>query len=266
MNIGIVGGMGAVGHANKKGFEHVGHTVKIHDTKIETSLEDLLDCDVIFICVPTPSKEDGSCDTSIVEYTIEYLTNYFNYRGIIAIRSTVEPGFTQEMIDTYKNPRICFVPEFLHERKAEEDFINNHKLLAIGTTNDYNKRPVIKAHGDLPKNTVTLSPTEAELLKYYNNVFASLRVTFSNVFYEVSKKLGADYEKIKDAYIKTGKATDMYMNVNENMRGYGGMCLPKDTKALQKLIEKLGFNYQIIKSIDEDNSKFKTTVFKGMRD
>ena len=91
------------------------------------------------------------------------------------------------MINKFQNNNICFVPEFLHERKAEEDFIKNHQLLAIGTLNDNVYKLIKSAHGNLPKNIVTMSPTEAELLKYYNNVFASLRVTFSNVFLKLVK-------------------------------------------------------------------------------
>lgn len=265
MKIGIVGSEGVIGSANRSGFEHLGHIVKVHDLKLNSKLIDLLDCDIIFVCVPTPSKNDGSCDTSVVESVVNELADRLDFSSIIAIRSTTLPGFTQSMINKFKNYNICFIPEFLHERTAKEDFIKNHKLLAIGTENNYVKKLILKAHGNLPENTVVLSPTEAELLKYYNNVFASLRITFSNVFYEISKKFNADYSKIKNAYIKTGKATDMYMDVSDSLRGYGGMCLPKDTKGLQKLIEKFNLNYQIIKSIDEDNDKFKKTVFKGMR-
>lgn len=265
MKIGIVGGLGAIGSANKAGFEHVGHIVKIHDIKINSKLTDLLNSEIIFICLPTPNNKDGSCNTSVVEKVIEELVSHHNYIGIIAIRSTTEPGFTQMMINKFENNNICFVPEFLHERKAEEDFIKNHQLLAVGTLNDNAYKLITQAHSNLPKNIVAMSPTEAELLKYYNNVFASLRVTFSNVFFEISKKLDSNYDLIKNTYIKTGKATDIYMDVNESLRGYGGMCLPKDTKALQKLMEKLGLDYKIIKSIDEDNDKFKKTVFKGMR-
>lgn len=264
MKIGIVG-VGAVGSANKEGFEHLGHDVIPHDPKLGTKLEDVLSTEIAFLCVPTPSADDGQCDTSILESVIQELEN-LNYKGIIAVRSTAVPGFTQRMIDRHKTLTICFVPEFLRERCAVDDFIHNHKLLAIGTHDIWVYRKVAKAHGDLPEYTEHLTPTEAEVLKYFNNVYASLRVTFANVMYEICEKLNCDYTTIKNTYIKTGKAIDMYLDVAEGLRGYGGMCLPKDTKALARLIEKLGLDLDLISTIDKDNSKFKKTVFNGMRD
>jgi UDPglucose 6-dehydrogenase len=264
MKIGIIG-LGAVGSANKQGFEHLGHEVLVHDIKLNTSIQDVLSAEITFLCVPTPSTVDGDCDTAILEKVISDL-NDKNYKGIIAIRSTVIPGFTQSMIEKYKNLAICFVPEFLRERCAADDFINNHKLLAIGTHDIWVYRKLVKAHDNLPEYTEHLTPTEAEVLKYYNNVYASLRVTFANVMYEICEKLNCDYTTIKNSYIKTGKAIDMYLDVSDGLRGYGGMCLPKDTKALAKLIEKLNLNLDLISSIDRDNSKFKRTVFNGMRD
>ena len=264
MKLGIIG-LGAVGSANKEGFEYVGNEVSVHDVKLNTEISNILDSEIVFLCLPTPSTNDGDCDTSILEEVISNL-NDTNYKGIIAIRSTVIPGFTQSMIDKYKNLAICFVPEFLRERCAADDFINNHKLLAIGTHDIWVYRKVVKAHGNLPEHIEHLTPTEAEVLKYFNNVYASLRVTFANVLFEICEKLKCDYSSIKNAYIKTGKAVDMYLDVSENLRGYGGMCLPKDTKALAKLIEKLNLNLDLIASIDKDNSKFKKTVFNGMRE
>ncbi len=264
MNIGIIG-LGAVGSANKHGFVQLGHSVVEHDIKLDTKINDVLDCEICFLCVPTPQADDGSCDTSIIENVIKEL-NLYSYKGIVAIRSTVVPGFTQRMIDTYKNLTICFVPEFLRERCAEEDFINNHKLLAIGTHDIQVYRKLVQAHGSYPEHTEHLTPNEAEVLKYYNNVYAALRVTFANVMYEVCEKLDCDYTTIKNAYIKTGKAKDMYLDVNPNLRGYGGMCLPKDTQAIMSLLNKLELDYDLINSIDADNSKFKKTVFNGMRE
>lgn len=264
MIIGIIG-LGAVGSANKEGFEYLGHEIHVHDIKLGTNIADVSSTEINFLCVPTPSADDGQCDTSIVESVIKDL-NKINYKGIIAVRSTAVPGFTQRMIDTYKNLAICFVPEFLRERCAGDDFIHNHKLLAVGTHDIWVYRKVVKAHGKLPEHTEHLTPTEAEVLKYFNNVYASLRVTFANVMYEICEKLNCDYSTIKNTYIKTGKAVDMYLDVTESLRGYGGMCLPKDTKALASLIEKLGLDLDLIRTIDSDNSKFKRTVFNGMRE
>lgn len=264
MKIGIIG-LGAVGSANKQGFEHLEHEVLVHDTKLNTTIKDVLSTEINFLCVPTPSADDGQCDTTILESVIQELDDN-DYKGIIAIRSTAVPGFTQSMIEKHKNLAICFVPEFLRERCAVDDFINNHKLLAVGTFDIWVFRKVVNAHGNLPEYTEHLTPTEAEVLKYYNNVYASLRVTFANVMYEICEKLNCDYTTIKNSYIKTGKAMDMYLDVSEGLRGYGGMCLPKDTKALARLMEKLQIDLHLISSIDQDNSKFKRTVFNGMRD
>jgi UDPglucose 6-dehydrogenase len=262
MKIGIIG-LGVVGEANKIGFEKIGHKVIVHDIKLDTDLKDVLDTEIVFVCVPTPSNENGSCNTDIVENVIHDLTS-FSYKGIIAIRSTIEPGFTQRMLKKYKI-KICFCPEFLHERKAIDDFINNHKVCVVGTNDNEIYEKVKEAHGNLPENFVRLNPPEAELVKYFNNVYAALRITFANNMYEISKKLGCDYSKIKDTYALTGKTKNVYLDANENTRGYAGMCLPKDTKALIHLVKKLGLDLDLIKSIEKDNKKFIKTVFQGMR-
>ena len=101
MKIGIIG-LGAVGSANKQGFDHLGHEVLVHDIKLDTSIRDVLSAEINFICVPTPSADDGQCDTTILESVIQELDDN-NYNGIIAIRSTSVPGFTQRMIEKHKN-------------------------------------------------------------------------------------------------------------------------------------------------------------------
>lgn len=263
MKLGIIG-LGVVGNANKLGFESLGHEICFHDIRLNTKIEDVLDSSIVFLCVPTPSLEDGSCNTKTLEEVIKQLQD-LKYAGVIAIRSTAPPGFTKSMIDQFNNDSICFVPEFLRERCAAEDFIENHNLLAVGTDNQNVYEQVVKAHGELPKHAIKLSATEAEFLKYFNNVYASLRIVFANVFFEACKQLNCDYAAVKNAYIKTGKAVDMYLDVSDSLRGYGGMCLPKDTKAFASLLKKYNLDFKIIESINEDNDKFKKTVYDGMR-
>jgi UDPglucose 6-dehydrogenase len=263
MTIGIVG-LGVIGSATKYGFEKLGHNVKIHDLKFNTELSSLLDAEIIYICVPTPANEDGSCNTSIVESVVDDL-HKMNYKNIIAIKSTVEPGLTRKLIDSYKNDFICFVPEFLRERCAISDFIENHDLLAIGTENMEVFFAVKQSHGNYPRNVKQLSPTEAELLKYYSNIYNAMRIIFANEMYEVAKRLDSNYSSIKEAYCLRN-TKDMYLDVNENFRGYGGVCLPKDTKAIAALCKRLDLDLKLFETIDSENNKFKMTVFDNMRE
>jgi UDP-glucose 6-dehydrogenase len=96
-------------------------------------------------------------------------------------------------------------------------------------------------------------------------VFNALRIIFANEMYEICKVLGADYTKVKDTFVMRGTAKDIYMDVNESFRGYGGVCLPKDTKALDALVKKYNLNLKLFETIDKENEKFTTTVFEGMR-
>tara|TARA_B110000503_G_scaffold26175_1_gene41247 strand:+ start:2240 stop:3028 length:789 start_codon:yes stop_codon:yes gene_type:complete len=261
MRIGIIG-MGVVGSANATGFGLLGHQVDTHDIKFDTTISDVLDTDVIFLCLPTPYN-DNKCDTSIIVDVLNELNEL--YKGVVCIRSTVPPGFTEQVIDQYPSLTICCAPEFLRERAAADDFINNHMLLAVGTHDPYVFNKIVEAHGHLPKNIKQLSPTEAEILKYFNNSYAALRIVFANVFYELCEKLDCDYTQVKDAYVLTGKTTDLYLDVNKRLRGYGGMCLPKDVNALAATLDKLGLEFDLINSIYTDNNKFQRTTFSGMR-
>ena len=262
MKIGLIG-LGVVGSACKYGFEKIGHIVYVHDTKFDTKITDLLFTDVIFICVPTPSNDDGSCNVEIVE-SVVYQLNDLNYRGIVAIKSTVKPTTTKRLQEE-TNLKICFVPEFLRERCAISDFVENHDLLAIGTDDPEIFQLIKESHGNYPKKTVQLSSTEAELLKYYSNTFNATKIIFANEMYEICSKVDANYSKIKDAFVKRGTAKDIYLDVNENFRGYGGLCLPKDTKAMDAFVRELGLDLKLFKMIDLENKKFKKTVIDGMR-
>jgi UDPglucose 6-dehydrogenase len=263
MQIGIIG-MGCIGTANQIGFESIGHSVIGHDPKLNSTIEDIRNTEIAFVCVPTPSLDDGGCDSSIIDSVLEKLSE-MNYNGIIAIRSTVIPGYTQAQIDRYTNLTICFVPEFLRERCAVNDFIKDQKLLSVGTNDRYVYQQVVQAFGDLPAHTVHMTPNEAEILKYFNNSYAALRVTFANIMYELCKKFEADYTVVKNAYIGTGKAGDMYLDVSPHLRGYGGRCLPKDIKALSLLIKEQNLPFNLIEAINHDNDQVETTIFNGMR-
>lgn len=264
MKIGIIG-WGAVGSAVGEGFMMLGHDVSKHDPKYNTTINAVLHTEIVFICVPTPSDERGQCDISIVHETIDILKSN-NYKGIIALKSTSVPGTTQSIIDKYQDDNICFVPEFLRERMALEDFVKNHEVLAVGCKSDIAWSKVCEAHSFLPKNTVRMTPTEAEILKYYSNTFNALRIIFANAMYELSEKLNCDYKIILETFLMRGTSTPDYLSCSPNLRGYGGMCLPKDVKAMASLFKNLDLPFDIFNTIDSDNSKLLKTVLEGMRE
>lgn len=272
MKIGIVGSEGVVGGACKFGFRKLGHDVRCHDIVLKSELEDVIQSEIIFICVPTPSRDDGSCDTRVVEEVVNEIhrlldvNDFFRLSAcpIIAIKSTVQPGTIHKLSREYPDLEICFVPEFLRERCAITDFTENHDLCVIGTYNDDVFETIKEAHGNLPEKVVQLTPQEAEFVKYFNNAYNATLVTFANSFYEICKANGVDYTNVKNAVVNRKHIVHNYLECNENFRGFGGMCLPKDLRALNKLAEKT--RVEFFKSILDENDKYKTTVFEGMRD
>lgn len=262
MKVGIVG-LGVVGNALREGFEQLGHDVLSHDIKFNTRILDLIESEIIYICVPTPSKENGEADISIVESVISELIN-IDYRGIYCLKSTVPPNTTNYLRNKF-NVNIAFVPEFLRERRASEDFILNHDILAIGSDNPESIRIIIASHGTYPKETRIMSSTEAELLKYFSNSINSTKIIFANMFYDIAQKLNVNYDIIIQSWSLRNMDKLDYLNVNDKLRGFGGVCLPKDTKAIDFYAKSIGVDYKILESVLSDNSKLDITVFDGMR-
>lgn len=268
MRIGVIGHMGVVGGAVRHGLERIGHTVLGYDLRAPaTKLDHALDTELVFLCLPTPARDDGSCDTSRVVDKM-YQLDAMRYAGLVVIKSTVAPGTTAELGRRHPSLRLAFCPEFLRERAAFVDFYENHDLCVIGVQGERaleDAALIRAAHGDLPKAFAVMSTTEAELAKYFSNVFNALRVVFANEFFEVARALGADYQVIKAAMVKRTTIPDVYLDCNDNMRGYGGACLPKDTAAFAHLVDLLGLDMRLFRTIVDENKRFAITVPEGMR-
>jgi UDPglucose 6-dehydrogenase len=254
MKIGIVG-KGTVGSAVYEGLEYLGHQMSFFDPKHEGSkLEDVLNTDVVFISVPTDQDVNGDCDTTIVDRVVSELSEA-QYKGLISIKSTVIPGTTDRLQKQYPGLRMSMVPEFLRAKSALADFVYNHDLLVVGCYNKEDADIIVDLHGSFPQHVARVTPVEAEVIKYFNNVHHAMSVTFANIAYDVCDKLGANYMNVYKAITRRECFNPAYLMANKNMRGYGGHCLPKDTSAWNNLIKNLGLPYNMIQSVIDDNKK-----------
>lgn len=255
MKIGIIG-KGIVGDAVYNGLAQIGNHMFYYDVKDQTtSLNDVIDCEILFICVPTPSTVDGNCDISIVSDIIQQLS-YQKYIGIIAIKSTVIPGTTDFFLEKYPNLKICHVPEFLRQKSAHSDFFDNHDVLIIGSHNSEIADKVIRTHKFIPKSISVVTPIEAEITKYFNNVHNAMEIVFSNAMYEICEKLGADYQEVLAAMAKRNNINTSYLKCSKFYQGYQGECLPKDTLAWKQLTDKLQIDVNLFNTIITDNKKY----------
>jgi UDPglucose 6-dehydrogenase len=256
MKIGLLG-RGTVGKAVYEGLEYLGHEMSFFDPAYKGSrINDILGTECVFICVPTDQASNGDCDTSIVDRVVKELDDH-SYTGLVSIKSTVIPGTTDRLQKQYPRLRMSMVPEFLRAKSALADFVYNHDLLVVGTYTREDADLLIEIHGSFPENIARVTPTEAEVIKYFNNVHHAMSVTFANITYDVCNKLGANYMSVYKAITKRDCINPSYLMANKNMRGYGGHCLPKDTSAWNNLIKNLELPYTLIQSVIDDNEKVK---------
>lgn len=256
IKIGIVG-FGIVGQAIHHAFSKQNHTITYYDKFLsETgSLDQLVDTDCVFVCVPTDTV-DQTCDVSVVESIVESLSN-LKYSGLIIIKSTVIPGTTQRLMTEWPLLRLCFVPEFLRQEFAVSDFIDETHTLIVGTTNLTDFKFVEQLHYPYAHSAIQVSPTEAELTKYFVNNHNSMRITFANAYYEVCDQLGADYQAVlKAATTRPSIGHGYYLQCNDHQRGFSGKCLPKDLVAFSTLTKQLNLNLNLFDAIINDNTKF----------
>lgn len=222
--------------------------------------------DIVFICVGTPSKTDGSVNISYLENVSrqigEYLHNTDRWLGI-CVRSTVPVGTIRNIVFPIleeksgkavgKDYSVTFCPEFLREGNAVDDFLNP-PLTVMASSDDKMVSEMTKLWQTLPSNfeIMNVKYEEAEMCKYASNAFHALKISFANEIGLLSKQFGADGKKVMDILI-----SDTSLNISPKYLkpgfAFGGSCLPKDLRALKSMAEQHKTKLPLLTSIIPSN-------------
>jgi UDPglucose 6-dehydrogenase len=256
MKIGIIGN-GFVGSSVAFGFSPqtgCDAEVMIYDKDESKSLHSLSDVvnesDFIFVSVPTPSNKDGSINIDIVEDVFDEM-NQHNYRrdNIFLLRSTVTPGTTRKIQSNCRKLNIVFNPEFLTERSARFDFINQSRFILGG--DDIHIDRVEELFRWRFGETLSIIKTNyetAEMIKYMNNCYFATKVSFLNEMHQIADKCGVDWNMAVEGFIRDGRVGHSHLSVPgpDGKMGFGGSCFPKDMRAMINFAESLGVQPSVL--------------------
>lgn len=235
--IGFIG-QGYVGKNYADDFEQRGYPIVRYSLEPEYigNKDAIKTCDVVFIAVPTPTTPHG-----FSAHLLEETLTLPREGAIVVIKSTILPGTTQNLQNKYPHLTLLFSPEFLREATAAHDAAHPYSII-VGAAGDSPKHTEAAEHvvsilPDAP-STVICTSTEAELVKYTQNVSGYIDIITFNVFYDLAQKLGARWEPILQALQADPNIPSRFANpVHKTGRGAGGHCLIKDMAALRAFYE-----------------------------
>ena len=244
MGVGIIG-QGFVGKALKAGFEkyYEVDTLDLDKDKCTVDyLEDIVELvNIIFVCVPTPMKKDGSCDTSIVEGVVNEIDDVDITDKIVAIKSTIPPGTTNRLNKKCKNVSVIFNPEFLTEANFIDDFKNQNRIIIGGERPSTTKLRQVYSLAFPSAKIVKTGSITAEMVKYFTNTFLATKVSFANEMKQICDGLNIGYDKVVEYSTYDERLGKSHWAVPgpDGKLGFGGSCFPKDLNALIHLARNL---------------------------
>ncbi len=224
----------------------------------------VLDTNISFICVGTPSNGNGSLHLDYIERVSKEIGKALKDKNdyhIIIVRSTVLPGTTENVIIPIIerasgkisgiNFGIAFNPEFLRESTAVNDFYNPPKTV-IGTCKESDAEIIATLYKNVDAPLIKTSIKVAEMVKYTDNTFHALKVTFSNEIGNICKALNVDSHEVMEIFCQ-----DIKLNLSPYYLkpgfAFGGSCLPKDVRALTYKAKTLDVNVPILNTILQSN-------------
>tara|TARA_B110001454_G_scaffold207263_1_gene218510 strand:- start:1570 stop:2781 length:1212 start_codon:yes stop_codon:yes gene_type:complete len=266
MKVGIVG-VGFVGSSVKATMEN-SYQVETFDIEpslsTTTSVEDLAkQCDLVFVCVPTPESKDGSVDTSIVESVLAAIGKA---ECAVVLKSTVPPGFTEA--ESKKLDReIIFNPEFLTAANAAADYANqNHTILGVTDTGRLTNDEYLatKIIGSALPHTVIIHTTHgvAEMTKYARNCFLATKVAYANEIWGACYALNIPYDEVRELMVMDSRIADSHLSVpgSDGLFGFGGVCFPKDTVGLHRVLNTLDVRSEVLEGVINSNNSVRNKV------
>ncbi|ASJ06243.1 UDP-glucose dehydrogenase family protein [Thermococcus pacificus] len=235
---------------------------KYHATK--NYREAILNSDVTFIAVGTPSREDGSIDLKYVKAASKSIGEALREKTghhVIVVKSTVLPGTTEEVVKpileetsgkkAFKDFGLAMNPEFLREGVALKDFLNPDRIV-IGTQDERTRKVLEELYAPINAPKLFTDIKTAEMIKYASNAFLATKISFANEIGNICKKLGIDSWKVFEGVGLDHRISPYFFRTGI---GWGGSCFPKDTRALIRKAEELGEDPIIIKAAVEVNER-----------
>ena len=297
MNVCVIGGAGYVGLVTGLGLAELGHQVTNVDVnadrirqlsggeapiyeedltpllkrhgaskaiKFTTKIDEgMKDCNVVFVAVGTPTRDDGKPDLSQVIQVAEDLNHTLDGYTVIVIKSTVPVGTVELFLSILARNHtegeefdLVSNPEFLREGNAVYDFFHPDRIV-IGTNSERASHvmdelyaPLIQANGDLP--VIRTSVPSAQLIKYASNAFLATRVSFINEIASLCERVGADITEVTEGMGSDPRIGHAYLKAG---LGFGGPCLEKDLMALISIAESNTYEPNLLRSVLERNAR-----------
>ena len=247
----IIAGYGFVGQAHELLFKNFRREIVIHDPP-KGKVADFNNTSAVVVCVPTPQAEDGSCDMSAVYDVVSQCSK----DTPIMIKSTISLQGWDELKQTYPNHRLCFSPEFLRATQWMNDIQIMKDVILSGDT-DYWRDQYSYNWSQMTIKIV--SPEEAIAIKYFRNAYLATKVSFFNEIYDFCSAYDLNFDQVRG-----GVATDerighshTFVFPDQDVRGFGGMCFPKDTSALLKMAAEKNINLNTLDAAVEYNKKIR---------
>jgi UDPglucose 6-dehydrogenase len=237
-----------------------------HDIYV-SKIEELCHCDILFLCLPTEydtiNKEYNKKEINSVLYELAQL----NYKGILLLKSTVEPKTTYNLSQLYPQLTLIHNPEFLTARTATHDFRNQtHIVLGLNNYNstvnyDNNNYSItyIKTFFEtyFKDSTISIcSSDESESMKLFCNSFYATKIQYFTEVKLLCDKMDIEYNNVIDLMLKNGWINPMHTNIpgHDGELSFGGKCLPKDINALSSLCNTLDSPNKVIQAVVNENN------------
>ncbi|MCX9011479.1 MAG: UDP-glucose/GDP-mannose dehydrogenase family protein [Candidatus Methanoperedens sp.] len=223
----------------------------------------VVNSDVSFICVGTPSDSHGNIDLGIVKAASSSLGDSLRKKKdyhVIVVKSTVVPETTEKVVMPMIEKRsgkhtgefgIAMNPEFLREGKAVHDFMHPDKIV-VGSLDKRSGDIVASLYSGLNCEVTRTNPRTAEMIKYANNAFLATKISYANEVGNICKQLGIDTYEVMSAVGKDFRIGKHFLNAGA---GFGGSCFPKDVKALIGKAQEIGYEPLLLKSVIAVNER-----------
>ena len=225
--------------------------------------------DIIFICVGTPPKNDGSADLTGIEKVSRVIAENLEEYKLIVEKSTVpvETGeWVKKTINSFKKSGADFDvasnPEFLREGTAIKDFMNPDRVV-IGVESERAQKLLRELYEPLETKIVVTDIKGAELIKHASNSFLATKISFINALSNICDAVGTDINSVAEGIGFDSRINKHFLKAGI---GFGGSCFPKDLKAFIYIAEKLGYSFDMLKEVEKINERQKDFVIKKVKE